>query len=226
MHGVGHPDLLRAAVAVIPMRNINLVWFAALSLALVASCSQNDDGGAACSGTAFFCVPGSGISCSDAGGGKAQCVSGQWQCTSSGWIPASQCKCSGAPPPGCSCSDTGWACSDAGAGGHGGSIGGGGSGGGTGGPGACGDQSCGTGEVCVRHQTQGGPCFLSDGGCPPGRTLAGQCCVADPVYGCVPRPSACVSTLTCACAAAALCNAGQTCTMPSVNEIDCTLLAP
>ncbi len=212
------------------MRQLGLAWFAVLSLALLASCSKTDPGtetgtggvGGTASGcpseTRFYCVSSNDGVCSDALF-PAVCTSGHWACES-GMIPESECQCFVAVP-GPFCPDGG-----AGAGGRGGEGGRGGTAGGSGGAGTCGDKLCGTGEVCVRRQTLGGACFLADGGCPPGRSLSGQCCVADPVYSCAPHPSACVSSLTCACAAPALCSAGQTCTMPSVNEIDCTLLAP
>jgi len=79
----------------------------------------------------------------------------------------------------------------------------------------------------VRDQTLGGACLQpGDGGCPPGFSSGGVCCTANPGYRCAVRPVACGSTLTCACAAAALCTPGQNCTTPSTAEIDCTLLAP
>ena len=107
-----------------------------LGSCLVLACS--DAGGAACTGTPSFCFAGVGNRCSDAGSAVEVCVAGQWRCPSSGLIPMSQCKCSGAQPPGCSCGSSGWDCPtpDAGAaGGAGGaSVGtGGGGSGGTGG---------------------------------------------------------------------------------------------
>ena len=104
------------------------------------------------------------------------------------------------------------------------SGGGGADGGGT----MCGATTCGSNQVCVRTQTQGGAliCPQDGGTCPDGYDLAGNCCVMTPSYACVARPSGCGATVTCACAMTALCTAGHTCTMPRENEIDCTLLAP
>jgi hypothetical protein len=311
-------------------------------------------GAAGCSGSPFFCAAGSGISCSDAGGAFATCVSGQWSCPG-GLIPSSQCKCTGAPPPGCSCGSSGWVCStpDGGAGGSTGGTGGGRSGGtggaagqggggapgcaalttlqtcdarsdchavfedlgtcGCGSPGCCahfarcadGDRAsctpaallckaaqpfceqpyvvgyvgscyegcvrasecmgaggsgggagaggtggggaggragagggggstscnadpsvCGPSGVCLRKQVIGGVCLFADGGCQPGYSAAGQCCVMDPVYTCVPRPSSCTGDVTCTCAASTLCAGGYTCMSSRAGEIACTLLAP
>jgi hypothetical protein len=86
---------------------------------------------------------------------------------------------------------------------------------------------CGPDGICLRKQVVGGACFIPDGGCQPGYSVSGQCCVMDPAYTCVPRPSACTGgELTCACAAPTLCSSGYSCTMPKAGEIDCTLLAP
>jgi hypothetical protein len=89
----------------------------------------------------------------------------------------------------------------------------------------CGTMTCAGDEVCVRVQVLGGACFQpEDGGCPAGYSSGGPCCVADPSFHCAARPTACGSTLTCACAGS-LCTSGYTCA-PRANEIDCTLLAP
>jgi hypothetical protein len=91
----------------------------------------------------------------------------------------------------------------------------------------CGMMACAPGEVCVRDQVLGGACLQpGDAGCPPGFTPGGVCCVAGPGFHCADRPAACGSTLTCACAASALCRPGAICGTPSTTEIDCTLLAP
>jgi hypothetical protein len=77
---------------------------------------------------------------------------------------------------------------------------------------ACGNQTCGGGEVCVRTYTTGGVCQLcGDGGtCPSGRHCGGQCCVEDVpsyAYACRATPSACAAGLasgnaaTCHCLA-------------------------
>jgi hypothetical protein len=124
-----------------------------------------------------------------------------------------------------------------GAGGSGGGAGAGGSGGGAGGRGGAGggggstscnaDPSvCGPSGVCLRKQVIGGVCLFADGGCQPGYSAAGQCCVMDPVYTCVPRPSSCTGDVTCTCAASTLCAGGYTCMSPKTGEIACTLLAP
>jgi hypothetical protein len=113
--------------------------------------------------------------------------------------------------------------------GSGGSPGTGGRGtGGSGGAASCAGTTCSSSDVCVRTQTQGGPCFRpADGGdCPPGMTFSGVCCVGIPTFACAPRPPACGATLTCACAMSALCQPGVTCSTPSQTEIDCTLLEP
>jgi hypothetical protein len=95
-----------------------------------------------------------------------------------------------------------------------------------GGP-TCGTMTCAAGDVCVRVQTLGGACFMpGDAGCPAGFSPGVVCCEADPTFHCAPRPPACGSTLTCACAASALCTPGRTCTTPTTTQINCTLLAP
>jgi hypothetical protein len=92
---------------------------------------------------------------------------------------------------------------------------------------ACGTVTCGAGAVCVRTQTLGGAVLLpTDGGCPPGTSLSGTTCQRDPTWACAPQPAACSSSLSCTCAAATLCTSGHTCSMPSSNQINCTLLAP
>src|SRR6266498_692988 len=64
---------------------------------------------ASCSGPAVGCAVGSsGGQCSDVGQ-LAPCINGQWTCPPY-TIPFSQCKCVGAPPPGCSCGSSGWSC--------------------------------------------------------------------------------------------------------------------
>jgi hypothetical protein len=96
-----------------------------------------------------------------------------------------------------------------------------------GGP-TCGTMTCAAAEVCVRVQTLGGACFQpgDGGGCPAGFTFGGFCCEPDPSFHCATPPAACGSTLTCACAASALCTPGRNCATPSNTQINCTLLAP
>jgi hypothetical protein len=69
--------------------------------------ASND--GATCTGTPVYCALGSaGGMCSDVAQ-PGTCVNGQWVCPG-GTVPLSQCRCTGAPPPGCSCGSTGWSC--------------------------------------------------------------------------------------------------------------------
>jgi hypothetical protein len=76
-----------------------------------AGTDARDGGGAdaGCSGPPMFCLEGTaGGVCSDLGI-AAVCSNGQWICQFPG-VPASQCKCVGAPPPGCTCGSSGWSC--------------------------------------------------------------------------------------------------------------------
>ena len=76
-----------------------------------AGTDARDGGGAdaSCSGPAIECTFGSpGGQCSDLGE-LAACINGQWTCRPP-TIPFSQCKCVGAPPPGCTCGSSGWSC--------------------------------------------------------------------------------------------------------------------
>jgi hypothetical protein len=76
-----------------------------------AGTDARDGGGAdaGCGGPAMGCAVGSpGGQCSDVGQ-LAPCINGQWTCPPS-TIPFSQCKCVGAPPPGCTCGSLGWSC--------------------------------------------------------------------------------------------------------------------
>jgi hypothetical protein len=68
------------------------------------------DGGLSClMETAPVCVFGTpGGQCGDAALQPA-CVSGAWQCPAN-TIPSTQCACPGLPPPGCTCTPTGWSC--------------------------------------------------------------------------------------------------------------------
>ena len=177
------------------------------------SCPQDggaaDGGGACLANGRFTCLYGDGTFCGDVAI-LTECVGGQWQCPT-GAVPASQCLCAGAPPPGCTCTSAGWACTDGGVGGAGGRGGAGGTDGGTGGRGgavvdagvdavveagvdtgveagvdggsptscAANPAVCGPSGVCLRKQVLGGACFLPDGGCQAGYSLAGQCCVMD-----------------------------------------------
>jgi hypothetical protein len=82
------------------------------------TCAQPDagvdarDGGstdAGCSGSRVFCSVGSsGGTCSDVAS-PATCLDGQWTCPAS-TVPTTQCRCVGAPPPGCTCGSSGWSC--------------------------------------------------------------------------------------------------------------------
>jgi hypothetical protein len=195
--------------------------------------------GGGCGGTPFDCAYGSNGICGDALS-AAICNGGHWAC-GQGQIPRSECRCAGLNPQACTCGDAGWICPDGGAGGvgggaghggaggvggQGGAAGHGGAGGGGGGPVACSNATCAAGDVCLRYQVEGGACFPPDGGCPPGRSPAGSCCVADPTYTCMPLPAACNGTLSCDCARATLCPTTTLCSTPMAAEIDCTLLAP
>jgi hypothetical protein len=95
---------------------------------------------------------------------------------------------------------------------------------------ACGDAACGASQICRRSQTAGGAanCPGDAGTCPGGYVLdtTTGCCASSPVWSCVARPSGCGASVTCACAISAVCGAGQACSTPRENEIDCTLLAP
>lgn len=124
--------------------------------------------------------------------------------------------------------------------GSGGSAGGGGQGGtgqgGTGGhaidagpdgtTGATGcNPACGADSVCVGTGTEGGAIFFPDGGvCPTGRHLSGNFCVQDLTFACMPIPSGCNGTATCACAPS-VCN-GRVCRVPTAGELDCVLQVP
>ena len=213
------------------MRNSSSLQLAAVSLALVASCSKNDPGtendagsggaGGACeSATRFSCAPLRSGACDDTRF-PAVCSSGHWVCEPN-LIPESECQCFvGAFS--ILCVDGG-----AGAGGNGGQGGIGGSAtGGTGGGTAisCGDTTCTGGTVCLRRQTLGGACLVADGGCPPGYSFGSPCCVPNPTYSCAVLPAACNGKLTCDCARQPLCQSVTTCTAND-TEIDCTLLAP
>lgn len=85
--------------------------------------------------------------------------------------------------------------------------------------------ACGTGSVCVGTGTEGGAIFFPDGGvCPTGRHLSGDFCVQDLTFACMPIPSGCNGTATCACASS-LCN-GRFCRVPTAGELDCVLQVP
>ena len=85
--------------------------------------------------------------------------------------------------------------------------------------------ACGTGSVCVGTGTEGGAIFFPDGGvCPAGRHVSNGFCVQDLTFACMPIPSGCNGTATCACASS-LCN-GRFCRVPSAGELDCVLQVP
>ena len=228
------------------MRTLSLLTVTLVSLAVVASCSKTGTlGDENCpENPPFFCLD-------DFEDGRCSDILITPRCNQDGWvcpahtIPESACRCPGTAPLSCMCGPDGWICpKDGGAadggGGASGTDGGAGRGGASvdagvdavsdgGSATSCGANPsvCGPVGVCLRKQVLGGVCFPPDGGCPQGYSVSGPCCVMDPAYTCVPRPSACASgELTCACAAPTLCTSGYNCTMPKPGEIDCTLLAP
>jgi hypothetical protein len=86
--------------------------------------------------------------------------------------------------------------------------------------------ACGSGSVCVGTGVQGGAVFFADGGvCPAGRHAQGDICVQDLTFACMPIPSGCNGTATCACASS-LCNGHGGCGAPSPGELTCILAVP
>lgn len=139
---------------------------------------------------------------------------------------------------GCSSSDMGGTGGSSGAtggsgggqaGGTGGQAGGHAGAGGQGGAPAPTDCSppCSAGSVCVGSGVQGGAVFFADAGvCPQGRHAQGDVCVQDLSYACMPMPSACNGTLSCACASATLCTQGHLCNVQSPTELTCIEAVP
>jgi hypothetical protein len=85
--------------------------------------------------------------------------------------------------------------------------------------------ACSSGSVCVGTGLEGGAVFFPDGGvCPPGRHVENNLCVQDLSFACMPIPSGCNGTATCACASS-LCN-GRVCGTPRPGELTCLLLVP
>jgi len=113
------------------------------------------------------------------------------------------------------------------AGGQAGGAAAGHGGGGQGGANATGcTPACATGSVCVGSGTQGGAVYFADAGvCPPGRHAENNVCLQDLTYECMPIPSACNGTVTCSCAAAALC-AARPCISANATEVRCVQLVP
>ncbi len=90
--------------------------------------------------------------------------------------------------------------------------------------------ACAASAVCVGTGIQGGVIFFADGGvCPPGRHVENNFCVQDLTFTCMPIPSGCNGTSTCACASS-LCNtdgsAGRVCATPRAGELTCVQQVP
>jgi hypothetical protein len=86
--------------------------------------------------------------------------------------------------------------------------------------------ACGSGSVCVGTGVQGGAVFFADGGvCPAGRHAQGNICIQNLTFACMPIPSGCNGTATCACASS-LCNGHGGCGAPSPGELTCILAVP
>ena len=85
--------------------------------------------------------------------------------------------------------------------------------------------ACASGSVCVGSGVQGGAVFFADGGvCPAGRHAQGNICVQDLTFACMPIPSGCNGTPTCACASS-LCS-GRPCVTATSDEVTCILAVP
>src|SRR3954470_9305471 len=86
--------------------------------------------------------------------------------------------------------------------------------------------ACASGSVCVGTGTQGGAVFFADAGvCPAGRHAQGNICIQNLTFACMPIPSSCNGTATCACASS-LCNGHGSCGAPSPGELTCILAVP
>ncbi|MFO0675841.1 MAG: hypothetical protein U0169_04865 [Polyangiaceae bacterium] len=85
---------------------------------------------------------------------------------------------------------------------------------------------CGSSEVCVRKQFNGGAVRTPDdaGMCPAGYHVNGGFCQADPTFACRPRPVACATTLSCTCASS-VCESYM-CTDTTDRQVNCVLNAP
>jgi hypothetical protein len=148
----------------------------------------------------------------------------------------------------------GGAAGTGGSGGHGGSGGAGGTGGSGGAAGADGGAAgadggaagadggtagadggmtcspgCGAGSICVGTGTEGGAIKVANdaGVCPSGThaTGIGSLCTNDLSYACMPIPSGCNGTVTCACASS-LCAASHICRGPSDGVLTCVQQVP
>ncbi len=95
----------------------------------------------------------------------------------------------------------------------------------------CTSSTCPTSELCVESSVQGGAVQLPNdaGMCPPGTEKDTNDCLREPTYTtrCVPRPSACGSEVTCACAGT-LCGSGAwICTSsPGASFLSCVEEVP
>jgi hypothetical protein len=77
-----------------------------------AGASDGRMDGPSCDGAQVFCAFSTGSTCSDVGV-ASNCTPSGWVCPS-GSMPFSQCRCVGAPPPGCVCGSSGFVCTDGG----------------------------------------------------------------------------------------------------------------